>query len=1032
MEFRVLGPVEIRSGDRQTDCGHARQRAVLAVLLLDLGRSVPAATLIDRVWGDAPPASVRNVLYGYVARLRAALASACTSAGADEGVTLSRQYGGYLLQARPEQVDLHEFRRLVAEAGGSTDERAAALLSEALRLWRGPALTGVGGEWLAAMRTTLELERHGARLDLYDAQLRLGQHAALVGELTAQAASAPTDERLTSQLMLALYRSGRSADALRCFHQTRRNLAEELGTDPTPQLQLLHQRILAADPALAVPAVQVVASAGKPAPVPRELPPDVAAFTGRSDELAILDQLLLQGAHPSSPPRCPTAAVITAVSGTAGVGKTALAVHWSHRAAAHFPDGQLYLNLRGYDPDQPVAAADALAGFLRSLGVPGADIPQEETERAARYRSLLADKRTLIVLDNAATVEQVRPLLPGTAECRVVVTSRDSLAGLVARDGARRVNLDLLPLTDAVALLRELIGQPPTADSAADSAAVTELAQQCARLPLALRVAAELAAARPTAALADLVAELKEEQRRLDVLHADNDPRTAVRAVLSWSYDHLSPAAARAFELAGLHPGPDFDVYALAALAGITLDKADRLLTTLTRAHLVQATPQSRYSMHDLLRAYAREQAAAGDAGALSRAALTRLFDYYLAAAGAAMELWYPAEAHRRPQVPRTSVRLPAIADRADARTWLHSEQANLVAVVVHCAEHGWPAHAADLTGTLNRYLITGCHLPAAQTIYSHALRSARRAGDLAAEADALNGLGGIDGMNGHFRDAVGHYQAALKRYGECGDRLGQARVLRNLGVTDQEGCNLPSAARHYRQAIDAFEDAGDSLGAALALAYLGEVEIDLCSYDQAADHLQRALPVFRGAGHQFGEADALASIGLLHFRRGQLAQATDFYRQALVMFRRIDQRTGIANGLISLSGISVRQGRYSRAICYLRRALALCRQAGYPRGEIWALRSLAEALTGAGQVDAARAELTVASQLAAQAGNTYQEASAHRDLAKSYYSGGSIALAREHWQLALTSFTELGTPEADQVRAELDVLAGVEQVGAD
>jgi DNA-binding SARP family transcriptional activator/tetratricopeptide (TPR) repeat protein len=1018
MEFRVLGPIEFRHAGQLIDTGHARQRAVLAVLLLDLGRPVPAETLIDRVWGEKTPASVRSVLYGYVARLRAALGSA-----AEAGVTLTRHSGAYLLQASPEQLDLYEFRRVVAEAGGSPDERAAALLSDALGTWRGPALGGVDSAWLAAMRTTLELERHTAQLDLNDARLRLGQHAALVGDLTGQAAITPGDERLAGQLMLALYRSGRPAEALRQYEQVRRYLAAELDTGPGTGLQALHQQILTADPALTAPAAPRPTSR-RGVPVPRELPSDVAAFTGRLAELAALDRLLLFPRN--SPGRATTAAVISAVSGTAGVGKTALAVHWAHRSAEHFPGGQLHVNLRGYDPDQPVAPADALAGFLRSLGVSGQDIPADETERAARYRSLLAGQRMLIVLDNAATVEQVRPLLPGNPDCRVLITSRDSLAGLVARDGAHRLELDLLPLPDAVRLLSELMGE----QAAAGTGALTELAEQCARLPLALRIAAELVAARPAAQLNELVDELKEEHRRLDVLHADHDPRTALRAVFSWSCDQLDPEISRAFRLAGLHPGPDFDVYALAALTGASLDRAGQLLSTLTRAHLVQIASPNRYSMHDLLRAYARELAAS-DSDSASHRAVTRLFDYYLFAAGAAMDLWYPAETYRRRPIPPPPVRLPAMADRAEAGTWLDSEKANLVAAVVHCADHGWPAHAADLAGSLNRYLIVGCHLPEATTIYSHALQSARRSGNLAAEADALNGLGCIAGMNGHFRDAVDHLQAALNRYRECGDRLGQARVLRNLGVREQEGRHLLAAASHYQNAIAAFEDAGDSLGAALALAYLGEVEIDLVAYDEAADHLQRALPVFRDAGHPFAEADALASIGLLYFRRGQLAQASDFYRQALAIFGRIDHPTGIANGLVSLSGISMRQGQYSRAIRYLRRALALCRQAGYPRGEIWALRSLAEALTGAGQADAARAELIAALRLAAEAGNTYQEASAHRDVANSYHSAGSTSLAREHWLRSLAIFTEIGAPEADQVRAELDALASDEHVGA-
>jgi hypothetical protein len=379
-----------------------------------------------------------------------------------------------------------------------------------------------------------------------------------------------------------------------------------------------------------------------PRPVPRQLPSDVPAFTGRAAELADIGRRLTGAADGEEG----TTATIFTVSGTAGVGKTALAVHWAHQAARQFPDGQLFVNLRGYDPGQPMTAADALAGFLHALGVPGQDMPLEESDRAAHYRSLLAGRRMLVVLDNAGDVEQVRPLLPGSPRCAVFVTSRDSLAGLVARDGAQRIDLDLLPQKDAVGLLRTLIGARVDADPEAAAA----LASRCSRLPLALRVAAELAAARPATSLTDLAGELADQGQRLDVLEADGDPRTAVRAVFSWSYQHLDPAAARMFRLAALHPGPDLDSCAAAALTLSGASQARKLLDQLTRVHLIQPAGPGRYGLHDLLRAYAAEQAAA-DGEEERRAALTRLFDHYLHTAAVAMDTVFPAERHRRPRV---------------------------------------------------------------------------------------------------------------------------------------------------------------------------------------------------------------------------------------------------------------------------------------------------------------------------------------------------------------------------------------------
>jgi DNA-binding SARP family transcriptional activator len=687
MEFGVLGPVEVWVDGRQADAGHARQRAVLAVLLLDAGRVVPLDVLIDRVWGEDPPRSVRNIVYGYVARLKALIAS-----GQDPGVSLSRCTGGYVLRAEAEHVDAGRFRRLVTEAAAAAEdgERAAAALGRAVALWRGPALAGLDSPWLNAMRATLELERSAAMLDLGDIRLRRGEHAALAGELTGQAAAAPADERLIGQLMLALYRCGRQAEALRWYEQTRRHLADELGTDPGPALAALHQQILRADRALAAPAAAVPAAEPdaraaliRPpaAPVPRELPADVSAFTGRAAELRRLDELTGGATRAGRA----SAAVISAVSGTAGVGKTALAVHWAHRAAGMFPDGQLHVNLRGYDPAQPLTSAGALAVFLRALGVPDDDIPAGEDRRAASYRSLLAGKRMLVVIDNARTADQVRPLLPGTAACAVVVTSRDSLAGLVARDGAARVDLDLLPLDDAVGLLRELIG----ARADAEPAAAAELAGQCSRLPLALRVAAELAAARPGIPLADLTCELADEQRRLDLLDADGDQRTAVRSVFSWSYRHLDTAVARAFRLTSRHPGPDFDSPAAAALTGCTVDQTRRALDTLARAHLVHPTGPDRYGMHDLLRAYGRRLADAEEGEQRVREALARLADHYVHAAAGASDPPCPSVAPR-----------PEAAENGETPRWIVEQRAILIAAA---AEFAGPRRATRLDMTLLR-----------------------------------------------------------------------------------------------------------------------------------------------------------------------------------------------------------------------------------------------------------------------------------------------------------------------------------------
>jgi tetratricopeptide (TPR) repeat protein/transcriptional regulator with XRE-family HTH domain len=739
--------------------------------------------------------------------------------------------------------------------------------------------------------------------------------------------------------------------------------------------------------------------------VPRELPAPVGYFTGRASELDELSGLMAGGGG--------GALVICAVGGTAGVGKTALAVQWAHQVAGRFPDGQLYVNLRGYDPDRPVAPADALAGLLQTLGVPGADIPDGTQDRSRMYRSRLAGRRMLVLLDNARDGDQVRPLLPGDPGCVAVVTSRDALAGLVATDGARRLDLDVLPLADAVALLRSLIGV--RAD--ADPGAAAELAGLCARLPLALRIAAELAAARRAAPLAELVAGLKAS--RLDGLDAGED-RADVRAVFSWSCRQLPDDAAGAFALVGLHPGADLDVHAAAALTGITTGQARRVLGRLHRASLLQAAGAGRYGMHDLLRAYAREQAAARDTGGQCDQALTRLFDYYLSAAAAAMDILFPAEAHQRPRIAPTAAAVPAMPGKADARAWLDQERANLVTVVAHCAGHGWPRHVAGLAGTLVRYLISGSHLAEALTVYGHALQAARRSGDVAAEASALHGLGGIGMMNGRSHDAVGHFQAALESYRRCGDRGGQARVLHNLGVIERRLRNNRASADYYRKAMAAYEDAADRLGRAGALCSLAGLETELGSFGQASEHLQLALAVFRAEKDQLREAQALSWMGDVSLGRGELTQAAGFFGQALTLYRHIDYLDGIADGLHSLGKVSLRQGEYQQAIGYQRQARALYRKTGSQYGEARTLRSLAGALHRVGQPAAARAELETALQLAAETGNTHEQANAHRDLAESHHRAGQDEQAHHHWQQALTLYTQLGAPEADQVQFRL------------
>ena len=1004
-EFGLLGPLRVRCGGAEVTVPRGRQRAVLAALLLNAGRVVSLDDLTEVLWGAHPPPSATVTVQNTVMRLRQSLGEARS--------LIRTQPRGYLISIVDGKLDVSRFEDLLRDAQAAVRNdswpEAAGAAAAALALWRGEPLADAGSELLIAREAPrlaeLRLQALEARID---ADLHLGRHKQVISELRRLASAHPLRENLHGLLMLALYRDDRQGEALAVYTAARRTLVEELGAEPGSGLRQLHQQILVADPALTLRPSGPAAD-GSMAPAPHELPAGVGQFTGRTAELAALTELL---------DRRRSTVVISAIGGTAGVGKTALAVHWCHQVAGQF-DGQLYVNLRGYDPGQPLPAADALAGFLRALGVPGRAIPADEGERSARYRSLLAGRRMLVLLDNAGSADQVRPLLPGTPGCAVLVTSRDALAGLVARDGAARLDLDLLSLADAVALLRALIGER----ASTDLRATADLARLCCRLPLALRVAAELATTRPDASIAALAAELEDQQQRLDLLDAGGDSYAAVRTVFSWSYRQLDGATARTFRLAGLHPGPQVDPYAVAALTDTGPETATRLLADLQRTHLTQLVGPGRYTSHDLLRAYARDLSNERDSPPAQHAALTRLFDYYLHAASTAMDTLFPQSRRQVPRVPGASA-VPSMDGETDARAWLDNERPNLVAVVVYGDRHGWPGHATALATTLHRYLMTGSHLTEAHTIYSHALHAAEQSGEPAAAASALNGLGGIGMMKGHFREAAGHYQAALERYRQCGDRAGQARVLHNLGQTEYHQHNLRSAAGRYRDAIAAYDDAGDGHGAALALTDIAAAETELGSFDEAEEHLRRALAVLRDAKDQPSEGQALTRLGDLSLRRRQLPQAADCYERALTIFRRLGHRSGEATELENLGEVGLRQGEYQQAIGYLRQALALHRETGYQHGETLTLRTLAEALHGAGQPAAARTELLAALRLAADNGNQYQQASAHRDLAESYHSDGEDEQARRHWRQALDLYRELGAPEAEQVQACLGARA--------
>ncbi|MEW2395885.1 tetratricopeptide repeat protein [Streptomyces sp. NPDC046862] len=1035
MRIHVLGPVDVRRDGVRLDLGSPQRRAVLALLAVARGQRLPFSGLADALWGERPPASAANVIQTHIKHLRRLLEPSRPPRA--PSAVLPRLGDGYALRVPYDAIDLLRFRDLVASAEtarrGGDQERATALLADALALWQQPPLADL--PFLAAHPTVVALagERRGTVAQYGDVMLAAGRGADVLPVLEEAAVAQPLDEDAQARLIRAYEAVGRRDRAVAVYRRCRRRLADELGVDPGPELSGAYAALLRGHPVPAATTTTTTtatatatatatttapsttsASAGghtpdrrpDPAPtavpLPAQLPADVADFSGRDAELAALDRLLT-GTEVG-----PTAVAVTVVSGTAGVGKTALAVHWAHRTRRRFPDGQLYVNLRGYDPDRPMPPGDALTRFLTVLGVPGDAIPLDVDERASRFRSETAGRRMLVVLDNALSEEQVRPLLPGSSSCAVVVTSRNSLAGLVALNGARRVTLSPLPLPEAVALLRTLVGPRATSEPAATAA----LAEQCARLPLALRIAAELAGARPSLALAELVAELADQQRRLDLLDAGGDRRAAVEAVFSWSCQRLPAPAARTFRLLSLHPGPDADAYAVAALTSApdshlptahpTLDEplrdpahdllpdpshdplrtAHRTLDLLARAHLLQHVRPGRFGTHDLLRAYADRLSRTHDSQAERQAALVRLFDHYLGAAAAAMDVLYPAERHHRPEATPTTGVLPDLRDPAAARAWLDAERPTLAAICAVAADRGSPGHAVRLAALLFRYLDAGHHTEALE-IHRNALRAAATSGDLGGQAHALTNLGVVHWRLADAASAADHLVRALALHRTTGDRAGQARTLSNLGNVHWRLGNLREAARDHRRALVLYGETGDRVGQARTLTNLGNVCLRLGEEEQAAAHQRRALALHEQTGDRIGRARTLTHLGNACLRLGEYEEAVVHQRQALALFRQLGHAGGEAYALSGLGDVRLRQGEEEQAAAHQRRALDLFRENGERYGEASALNGLAEALHAGGRHDEALDHHTTAATVAAATGETDQRIRAHTGAAR-------------------------------------------------
>jgi DNA-binding SARP family transcriptional activator/tetratricopeptide (TPR) repeat protein len=876
MEFRILGPVEVRVGEEPVGPPtRPQQNVVLAALLVDGDRPVPVERLIERVWGDDPPAQARRTLHTHVARIRRQLGA----------VRVTRHDGGYHVEADPDQVDLHRFHRLVECATTAPPGERAELLREALALWRGDALGGLTGEWAVRTRERLGLLRADATVAWADAEVAIGRAGATVDQLTRLIDEHPLLEAPVAALMRALTAAGRTAEALEHFAAARRRFADELGADPGPELSTLHRELLR----------------GASADVPAQLPAAVPGFTGRAAEIERLDEILARSE------REPIGVTIAVLSGMPGVGKTTLAAYWAHRVRDRFPDGQLYANLRGFDPAAGATEpAEAVRGFLEALRVPANAIPAGLDAQTALYRGLLSGRRMLILLDNAASAEQVRPLLPGGAGCLVVVTSRHRFPGLVVAEGAQPVPVGLFGVAEALDLLAARLGRRRVA---AELPAARDIIEECGRLPLALAVTAAHAAMQPSATLRGLAGELRAARGGLTGFATD-DPIADLRSVFSWSYRALGEDAATLFRLAGLHPGTDLGAAAAASLTATPPAASHRRLAELTRAHLLSEPRPGRYALHDLLRAYARELTGASE----REPALTRLLDHYLHSAYDADRLLRPNRDPIVPEPAAVGVRPEAPADHAAALAWFDAERTALPALVTLAVDHGHDRQAWQLAWVMANFVHRRGYWHDWVTVQRAAVTATGRLGDRAAQGHAHRLLGIALLRLGRLTEAREELERARDRFAELGDAAGQAMAHRGLGRAAARRGDHAEALRQARLALELFTRDGPPSGRASAENAVGWMLAELGEHDDALRHCTRALALQERLGDAFGQANTLDSLGCIHLRRGDFDRAQEFCERSLVLSRRLGDRHGEADTLGHLGDVYEAAGNLAAA----------------------------------------------------------------------------------------------------------------------
>jgi DNA-binding SARP family transcriptional activator/Tfp pilus assembly protein PilF len=989
---RVLGMIEVVGPHGPATLIGTRQRALLALLALNAGNVVAQTKLVDALWGENPPRTAVRTLQSHVARVRQAL-DGC-------GLTdvLLTRGPGYVLAVPSKEVDAHLFedavRQAKADLANNAVTDAVTRLSAGLRLWRGEALADAGPEsWAVAEIQRLTEVRLDAIEQLWDARIQLGEHTEAVGELERQLVTTPLRERLVGLLMLALYRCGRHSDALDRYERVRTRLADELGVDPGPKLQSLHTAILRRDPSLDPKPSPVQA------PVPAQLPPPVGHFAGRSGELASL-------ADPE--------ASIVVVSGPAGIGKTALAVQWAHQVKHRYPDGQLFLDLRGHDPDAALTPADALTHVLRGLGIPPDRIPAGVADQTTLYRSLIHDRRILIILDNGGTADHVLPLVPPTVSSTLVVTSRSQLSALAIDHAVQSAELDVLTVNEARALVERVLSAQRVDR---EPEAALELVELCGRMPLALRIATAKLAARPRQQIADLVAELSDD--RLDALQVTGDSRS-VRTVFASAYHALSEPAARLFRLLGLHPGTSFGTRLAAAVTGLSHGRARRSVDELSAAHLIMETERGQYRFHDLIRLYASECAKADESTADRNTAIHRIIDWYLAIADAANSTLDPTRTRVTATISNPPAELPFPPESDAVLAFLDGERGNVVPVVALASE-GHELTACHMTYLLAGFLDRRGHWTDWVATCRLGVTAANRLGDPE--------IGGL------MRSALGVSCIFTRRFDEALDVLHEALVLtQTSGNVRDEGYvhnNLAVANAGLRR----FDEAAESFGRALelhtgscpaatasALNNLGYAHTENGDFAIGIQHLTRALGLARDAEDLTLQAAVLHSLGVASRAKGDHDEALHFLHESLALYQKLGYRRYLPGGMNDIGEALLLRGDHKLALAEFTTALEIGIELGDQHCEAITLGNIARAQLKAGDLPAARHHLTRALDLRTRFPDPYEEAHLYRWMSQLAAASGDHGAATAHRDHAVQLYVKANAlAEADDLTGDSD-----------